>query len=306
MDDIEEEKRERLTVERRQKNLVRLFRWSREVTYSSWIDKGSMILSCVKRRLLIKNRDMFLKIHEEVGKNFVLCGSWPAQAVTEVINMMNNTMEGETVLIGYEALRLLANDVDVYVGNQGCAYKRLDGLDIDINIIECLNLSHLSLLHGNDINITDVAICVKKDDGNINIDLAVGGSFWKVLLERKEMRRLGPSSGSHLEAKSFVRLAYKSFQMKIPVDWEAITCEEGLLAKSHVRKIEEMKTWSESPLKKYKVKYIRGSPYLKSMHGFVICRTVECSTRGNKQCPFALCKSCCMKKIDRNSCKVHK
>ena len=54
MDDIEEEKRERLTVERRQKNLVRLFRWSRDVTYSSWIDKGSTILPCVKRRLLIK------------------------------------------------------------------------------------------------------------------------------------------------------------------------------------------------------------------------------------------------------------
>ena len=143
MDDIEEEKRERLTVERRQKNLVRLFRWSRDVTYSSWIDKGSMILSCVKRRLLIKNRDMFLKIHEEVGKNFVLCSSWPAQAVTEVINMMNNTMEGETVLIGYEALRLLANDVDVYVGNEGGTGVETHVLLHSLRSFEVSGIAHL-------------------------------------------------------------------------------------------------------------------------------------------------------------------
>ena len=190
-----------------------------------------------------------MKIHEEVGKDFVLCGSWPAQAVTDSINIINPTLEGKTALIGYEALGLIANDSDVYVGDEGktgfertvlfdsCTYKRLDGFDIDINTIKCLNLSHMSLLHGNDLN-------KKQVDGQISIDIVIGGSFWKVLLQKSEERRLGPSGiGYELEAKSFIRLAYKSFQMNIPVDWDRYTCKPWKLAKSHVCKLEEMATW---------------------------------------------------------------
>lgn len=176
-------------IERRRQNIITLSRWSKEVAYSSWIERESKILPSIKRRLLIRCGDIFLKIHEEVGRDFVLCGSWPAQAVTDLMNMINPTMEGQTSMIGYESLGLIANDVDVYVGNEGepgvdttvlfnsCSYKRLDGLGVDINVIECLNLSHISLLQGNDINITDVAIWVKKEDEKIIIDPVVGGSF---------------------------------------------------------------------------------------------------------------------------------
>ena len=86
---------------------------------------------------------MFLKIHQEVGKNFVLCGSWPTQAVTEVINMMNHTMEGQTVLIGYEAIRLLANDVDVYVGNEGGTGVETHVLLHSLRSFEVSGIAHL-------------------------------------------------------------------------------------------------------------------------------------------------------------------
>jgi hypothetical protein len=319
LDEIEKENLEKVVIKMRAKNSVRLTRWSKNLTYSSWIKKGLRILPLIKRRLLLRNRDIFLKIHQEVGKDFFLCGSWPAQAVTDSVNMINPTMEGQHALIGYEALGLIKNDIDVYVGDEGesdvettvlfhsCAYKRLDGFDIDINTINCLNLSHMSLLHGNDLNVTDVAIWVKQVDGQMSIDLVIGGSFWKVILQKKEERRLGPSGiGYHLEAKSFVRLAYKSFQMNIPVDWDRYTCKPGKLAKRHVCKFKEMATLLESPLDKYAVKYIRGVPYLKSTRGFIICSTIECPTRGNKQCPFTLCKSCCRKRSDGSGCKAHK
>jgi hypothetical protein len=134
-----------------------------------------------------------LKIRNEVAKDFVICGSWAAKAVCDIVNAINPMMKGQSALIGYDVLSLVANDIDVYVGNkkgalmtkQRCCstlvHKRFDGF-------ECINLSHISLLHGNDLNITDVTIFVRKADDKIDLNLVIGGSFRKVLLFKKEDR----------------------------------------------------------------------------------------------------------------------
>ena len=138
--------------------------------------------------------------------------------------------------------------------------------------------------------------------------MLVDGSFWKILLQKRCDRRLESfGNKNNISPKTFVRLAYKSFQNDIAVNWDQCKCENGQIFKSHLKKLGLMSEWSGSPLDNYTVKQIRNRTYLcPKARGVLDCTTVSCGRRSNKNCPYLLCKGCCLKKINRSECKVHK
>ena len=299
-------------------NVGNLQTWASSLTFGKWIAEGHKFLPVLTTRIRREHTLFFSKLHGEVGGDYVVCGSWPAKELADTIHTMARTNDGRwSSLASYEHLNLTANDIDVYYGSFGngevklfldtCDYRPLEGVSKEVNTIKCINLSASSLLKNNDINITGVAFSVRENNG-IEVEVLVDGSFWKVLLQKRSDRRLEPfGNKNNISPRTFVRLAYKSFQNDIAVNWDQCKCEKGQLFRSHVKKLELMSGWSGSPLVNYTVKQIRNRTYLcPKARGVLECTTVSCGRRSNKNCPYVLCKGCCLKKLNRSECKVHK
>ena len=161
-----------------------------------------------------------------------------------------------------------------------------------------------SIIENNDINATSVALAVNGDE----LEVMIHGSFWKLLFQSNDERKLEITDGNTvLSTRTFIRLAFKSFQLSLPVPWEKYSCKGGEIFRSHIAKIEAMKDWVDSPLDAYTVKTLKTKTVLKPKVAEILyCQTHSCGKRSNKTCPFMLCKACCIKKTNRRECKVHK
>ena len=110
----------------------------------------------------------------------------------------------------------------------------------------------------------------------------------------------GGSSRTGVGLKTFIRLAYKSYQMKIPYskedpDGEKFMNEKEKFFSSHKEKIEEMNAkWeNESPFLNYNVISKQRAFYLEKITNKIDCKKCK-SGRANKNCVQSFCKKCCV------------
>ena len=119
---------------------------------------------------------------------------------------------------------LLANDIDVYHGKwaeekltihfKEMKYHKVADVDLGVNTIPCSGLSTTSLLHNNYVNAT--AVCFEGTSTGASLDISViyAPAYWKFLLIEKHVVR--PVLPSNFGSKTFVCIAYKSYQMYLP------------------------------------------------------------------------------------------
>ena len=204
MKELEIEENEKVKSRERQIVADELSIWAKQLTFSTWIQKGNNVFPLLKSRLVNRNKDVFAKLYDLVGGDYCVSGSWPAKEICNIVNAINPTMEMQGELIGYERLELVSNDIDVFHGSDSdggemkvlfhtCQYHTIDGINEEVNTIKCKNLCPKRLLFTNDINATETTLQVRKVNGLIVVNLFIGGSFWKLLLQKREDRRLGPS-----------------------------------------------------------------------------------------------------------------
>ena len=184
----EKEKREEVLARERQVRNDALIEWSKQLTYSKWIEKGANLNPLLQSRLKTKHSGLFEKLYDIIGESFCISGSWVTKEIALITNLINPTMEVQGGLVGYDALQLVANDIDVHYGStqdggpleicfHTCQYERIEGIESEINTIQCNNWSAQKLLRNNDINATDAAVMVTMMDSGIKSTLFVGGSF---------------------------------------------------------------------------------------------------------------------------------
>lgn len=166
-------------------------------------------------------------------------------------------------------------------------------------------MSGEGFLNNNDINATAVCIEFTGDDG-VSPVVKVHPLFWEFVLSGSE--RVLKASKADVEAKTLVRLAFKSFELGIPFDnkdptGKTIEAHVGVLYKSHVSKIEKMKEWPDSPFRSMKVEKKNNGFKLKPTSTKVTCS--KCPGRANKSCKKTLCKKCCLEDESITSCAAH-
>ena len=240
---------------------------------------------------------------------FFIVGSWPASIVAKFCSSKS------------DPVTLVTNDIDVFIPQEANSnwltgsnftihvksskkFKAPD-MDIEINTVPCSNVTSESLLKNNDINATGVVLRVTassdKSIFSIN-EFKISTSFWNFLLSPDHILRV--NHPRRYGAKSLVRLAYKSFQMKLPFDSNGLDPFTETIAKSHVDKLKEMENWKESPvftLKANKAK--KGGYELVSRINKKECMKCQTGTR-NKQCKFKMCSKCCVR--SGSDCPTHK
>ena len=310
---------ERVMKEQRDHNMVKLSRWSRNLKYSQWIQRGQHMVPVIEQRFKNKNTNALLQIWDLVGMDYCISGSWVAKEVADIVNLLLAESRTNNDEFDDEELVLVSNDIDVYYGLQSdrglmeivlpsCAYHDVVGIPLQVNTIQCCNLSSQKLLDGNDINVTEASLSVQKNvvGDDVAVEILIGGSFWELLLQPHDVRRLAPCrSDRELEAKTYVRLAFKSFELGIDVDWDKYRCKAGEIAESHVKKLKSMEGWEHSPLQTMVIQRKKTKTLLSAIASFTPFSRPGCRERGNKRCAFTLCKTCCKKRIDHIVCKAH-
>ena len=139
---------------------------------------------------------------------------------------------------------------------------------------------------------------------NLDISVICAPAYWQFLLIGKDVVR--PVLPSNCGAKTFVRIAYKSYQMVLPFDMFGVKPYNRKIAMSHKGKLEEVQRERDHHFfRNLRVKKTSGS-------GYQICREftkTHCSTckhgKANAKCAGKWCAKCCRKQDDVE-CKVHK
>ena len=117
-------------------------------------------------------------------------------------------------------MQLTYNDIDVYKGNFGqgqferkdCTYAKLNGLDVEIHIIKCMNLNLEAIIENCDINAVSVFVNVGVEKKRVvSTDVVARAEFWDFLVFDHTLRSWSTDS----PARTLVRLAYKSYQMEL-------------------------------------------------------------------------------------------
>lgn len=165
-----------------------------------------------------------------------------------------------------------------------------------------------ALVANNDINATAAAIEVEGDEPEM-ISIHVAPAFWEFFFSPAKDRTLR-ASRTGVGLKTFVRLAYKSFQMQIPYSKEDPDGNKFMNAKekffsSHKKKIEEIneKWGAKSPFHNYSIVSKQGAFYLKSLSKKIDCGNCMIG-KANKSCVQSFCKKCCVKTDVK--CSAHK
>ena len=98
-------------------------------------------------------------------------------------------------------------------GKDSVTYSRVEGVSDEINVIKCTSVSADGFLANNDINATAAYIEVLGDEPEL-ITISAAPLFWEFFFSSEDERVLKPTRAG-VGMKTFVRLAYKSFQMKM-------------------------------------------------------------------------------------------
>lgn len=169
----------------------------------------------------------FNLIASHIKKDFICAGSFPAAILASVQSSGDDNRT---------SVKLQYNDIDVYHGNfdhgvirrKDCVWTTLDGVEKEVNLISCSNLNVKFMLENCDINVVavfvEVAVTAKK----------VSSVNWTVGAFDQTLRSWQTDS----QARTLVRLAYKSYQMGFPFDEGHLSPLEGELFASHKKKIE--------------------------------------------------------------------
>ena len=101
---------------------------------------------------------MVHRIHAATGfETFIIGGSWVSMVVQKAIDLI---FEDDTT---YQPVQLKANDIDVYHGEftiedknltvdmNAIDYKAVEGLTLEVNTVQCHNLSAKIFFQNNDI-----------------------------------------------------------------------------------------------------------------------------------------------------------
>jgi len=161
-------------------------------------------------------------------------------------------------------------------------------------------------LNNNDINAT--AVCIEVTSGEtVSAVFKAHRSFWDFVLSGTERQLKAVKAG--VDVKTFVRLAFKSFELGIQFSekdpsGKAIDLYSEVLYKSHVEKIEKMSKWDSSPFLRMKIEKKSRGYMLKPLATKVDCSA--CVTgRANKNCKKKLCKKCCLLDTSESKCTAH-
>jgi hypothetical protein len=292
-----------------------------------WNEAGMFLLSSIQEELQEACTPIVDSWASCIDGPFVIGGSFAELLLVEVISHVVSDVDEEgrddsDVLSSFYDLilpLLKANDLDVYHGqfddgpldlsrSEGAiARVEVDGIDDEVNTIQCVNFSGEGFLNNNDINAT--AICIEISSGDSSsIVVKAYPSFWEFILSGNDDRVL-KASKAEVKAKTLVHLSFKSFELGIPFDDKdptgmTIDPHSELLFKSHIAKIEKMMRWSKSPFLRMKAEKKSGGYALK-----VLATKIDCSIcrtgHANKQCKKILCKKCCMNDASVSTCTTH-
>jgi hypothetical protein len=238
-------------------------------------------------------------IRQFLKPEIIIVGSWPVQCFSNAVadKYKEKKNEGPSTLAPFQAIAgpfpkdLIANDIDVFFGELKEGPFQMIGLPEEhhcdrgkVNLIHVENLSYKMLLENNDINATSFAIHCKAmiidpddDDkeivwepsihGDVDIDLQysfhITDNFWQWWYDK--MHVFEACDPQKCKAKTFVRLAYKSFQHGWPFRDGGIDPGSELLPKSQAAKVSEMiPIWpnKESPFQHLRLEKIRGASRL--------------------------------------------
>ena len=114
-------------------------------------------------------------------------------------------------------------------------YHNVAGVDLDVNTIPCSGLSTTSLLQYNDVNSTAVWFEVTITFISLDISVVCYPEYWHFLLTEKYVLR--PVLPSNFCAKTFIWIAYKSYQMDLQFDMCGFKPYNGKIAISHKCKL---------------------------------------------------------------------
>ena len=236
-------------------------------------------------------------IAEEVDNNFICAGSFPAAILASVYNSLPTTED---------QVQLTYNDIDVYTGTFGkghferkeCTYAKLNGLDVEINIINCTNLNLEAIIENCDINAVSVFVNVGVEKKRVvSTEVVTSPEFWDFLVFDHTLRSWSTDS----PARTLVRLAYKSYQMELPYAEGTLSLLDGEVFASHKKKVEEMELkWEDYPFSNYQLKK-KTKKSFKFRKYYTEC---PCGRKGNLYCISEKCSKCCRKQV--SDCKVHK
>jgi hypothetical protein len=282
-----------------------------EVDVAALSLNGSNLLETVRVGIEFEIDDTVNGIIREFGKpEIVIVGSWPVQCLSNAVEDKHKEKKKECPssfatfgeVAGPFPKDLTANDIDVFFGEvKEGPFKMLGFPEVHdcngdkVNLIHVENLSHEMLLENNDVNATSFAIrCTAmipdpNDDNkeivweppvhghevdiNIRYEFHTTDHFWKWWYDKRHV--LQACDPQKCKSKTFVRLAYKSFQHGWPFLDGGIDPGSELLPKSQAAKVREMiPTWpnDESPFQHLRLKRIGGAWKL--------------STSGNRQAGF--------------------
>ena len=241
------------------------------------------------------NEAKFCAIATHVGSSFICAGSFPAYVIAENYNTLSN--RGKMV-------HLMYNDIDVYYGRFGegetnrldCSYTNINGLAEEVNLISCSNLNSAWLLESSDINAVAVCVHVHVESNKVQLsEWIISPEFWHFLIVDTTLRSWRTDS----PARTLVRLAFKSYQMKLPFSSSSLSLLDGIVFASQLKKVKEMEVkWNDYPFSDYKLKQ-------KSRKSFCFIRfrmDCECGRKANLKCDKGQSSNCCAK--DRITCKV--
>ena len=149
-----------------------------------------------------------------------------------------------------------------------------------------------------DINAVAVFVHVKVVNKlAISTEWFVGAQFWDFLLFDHVLKSWKTDS----PARTFVRLAYKSYQMRLPFASDHLSILDGQVFKSHKTKHEEMlDKWEDYRFKNYRL-IVKSKKSYMFIKAYTEC---SCGRKANLNCLVKKCKKCCLK--GSINCKAHK
>lgn len=279
-----------------------------------WLDRGERILEKVEEDIQKKATMVMKRVATVVSPPFLVLGSWPAKIICDAVISCDGLELDGIVDDLPKDLDLLANDIDVYHGSWGdgdtivhfkeMKYHKVANLDLEVNAVPCSDLNISSILHNNDINSTAAAFDVQKIDGVISISVHTTPSYWKFLLTKDHV--IEPVIPGNCDAKTFIRIAYKAYQMKLPYNMCGVNPHNGTIAKSHREKVETVqREWEQKPFRNMVVRSAKGGGYeIRREYKKLNCSKCE-HGRANARCIGKWCSKCCRAQKGKR-CNAHK
>ena len=283
-----------------------------------FVEKAASVMVEIETYLTWKLPSVFEKIRAATSfDQFVVGGSFASAELAEAVAIV--CLNDESV----DTTKLVANDIDTYHGRftedpdaklnvhlNANNYLEVEGIELEVNTVECDNLSPATLLANNDLNITGSCIGVDFDalaDGGKLFTIHASPQFWTFLFQKRADRVIKPMDTFNVDgygATTCVRLAFKAFQMQsFRFSLCGVDLTKGTLAESQKKKFDQMKDWVDSPFLEYacrKPHKNRNVFVIEKKHEKIPCACCE-TERANKKCSYKMCKKCCVKHCVENA-----